>query len=236
MRRPILFTALSISIGAAALVACSSDDSASPPPSPGAALDGGGAPDTTIHSSPPDANAGDTNVPDTKVADHNAPDTNVGDTNVPDTNTADTNTGDTNVPDTNVADTNVADTNQPDSNVPDGNGQVDAGCAVMVTIKDIDDWCTITIDGGAPFNSGQQTVCAAAGGTVNLAATPHGGFVLGPTPWHDTSGDVDGGGDPGTVVGNTSSTTLVVGDGGRACAWACCPGTGLPCPTSDQCP
>ncbi len=77
---------------------------------------------------------------------------------------------------------------------------------------------------------------------MTLVASPAGtSFELGPDPWHDTPGDVDAGGDPGTVVdggrdaaGNGADTaTVTVGASGSACVWACCPfvghGTGCPC-------
>jgi hypothetical protein len=134
-----------------------------------------------------------------------------------------------------------ADTNAPDAGGGDSGGDsgTDAGCPVTVTIKDSLDWCNVVIDGGTTFTSGTRTVCADHGGTVNLAASPISGtFELGPAPWHDTTGDVDGGGDPGTRVGNTATTTLVVGDASTACAWVCCPFSpgGNGCPTKDQCP
>lgn len=136
--------------------------------------------------------------------------------------------------DVNVADTNVADTNVADTNVTDAG--VDANC-VLLTVKDVLNWCSVSIDGGSPFTSGSQTICADRGGTVNLSAAPLNTFILGPAPWHDTTGDVDGGGELGTVVGDASLTTIVVGDGGTACAWVCCPeSNGTGCPTTDQCP
>jgi hypothetical protein len=76
-----------------------------------------------------------------------------------------------------------------------------------------------------------------ASGTIPLSATPLPGFILG--VWHNTSGD-HGSGDPGTIVGNTSSTTVVVPAGVDTCVWICCPepsGSGCPDPTTmDPCP
>jgi hypothetical protein len=81
-------------------------------------------------------------------------------------------------------------------------------------------------------------VCVAAG-TIPVAATPHGGFELGPTPWHDTNGDVNKMGDPGVVAGMTSTAQVTVTTGTK-CVWACCPfspmGNGCPASTMDQCP
>ncbi len=117
---------------------------------------------------------------------------------------------------------------------PDAN---DAACPVTLTVKDVFNWCSVSIDGGTAFTAGNQTVCAANGGTVHLSASPLGGFILGPAPWHDTAGDLDGGGELGASDGGSASTTIVVGDGGAACAWVCCPfPDGGGCPTTNQCP
>lgn len=114
----------------------------------------------------------------------------------------------------------------------------EAGChgstPVTLTVLNVLVWCSVSIEGGSPWSGAQQTVCVAPG-IVNLAASPLPGFELGPAPWYDTSGDL-GSGDPGTVVGDVDSTTVMV-TSGSACVWVCCPfpdGTG--CPTTDQCP
>jgi hypothetical protein len=73
-------------------------------------------------------------------------------------------------------------------------------------------------------------------GTVDLVAAPlDSSFELGPAPWHDTAGDT-GSGDPGTMAGGTSSTTVAVN--ADTCVWVCCPFSpgGGGCPTADQCP
>jgi hypothetical protein len=127
----------------------------------------------------------------------------------------------------------------------------DGGCSgatpVALTVKNYETWCTLTANGspvatGSPGTTASSTLCVALG-TVNLVASPLStSFELGPTPWHDTSGD-HGSGDPGTQanldagVASTSSTT-VAASGTSACVWACCPFTsGSGCSgITNQCP
>jgi hypothetical protein len=104
---------------------------------------------------------------------------------------------------------------------------------VALTVKNVDVWCTVAVNGGTPSAASEQTVCV-ADGMVSLSATANSGFVLG--DWHHTAGDT-GSGDPGTVAGGTSTAKVAV-SGSSACVWVCCPGSsGSPaCPTSDACP
>jgi hypothetical protein len=105
---------------------------------------------------------------------------------------------------------------------------------VALTVKNYLSWCSVAVAGQPASTAVAQTLCVAPG-RVPLTATPLPGFQLGPTPWHDTDGD-RGAGDPGTLAGSTSATTLTVA-GTSACAWVCCPATnGTGCPTTDQCP
>jgi hypothetical protein len=120
----------------------------------------------------------------------------------------------------------------------DGGGGNGCGSAtpVALTVKNYLSWCAVTVGTGAPVQTDSQTVCV-ADGTVALSATPLPGFQLGVIPWHDTAGDT-GSGDPGTVSGGASTTTVVVSGAGTKCAWVCCDfadGT-IGCPTADQCP
>jgi hypothetical protein len=108
-----------------------------------------------------------------------------------------------------------------------------------LTVKNYLSWCSISVNGAATSTGATQTVNVMPG-SIALVATPASAtFELGPTPWHDTTGDT-GTGDPGTVVGTgataTSSTTVTVGTTAK-CVWACCPfANGTGCPTADQCP
>jgi hypothetical protein len=123
-------------------------------------------------------------------------------------------------------------------------GGNDSGCSgatpVALTVKNYLSWCSVTVAGGAATAAASQTVCVAAG-NVNVSAVALTGFELGPTPWHDTVGDHDGSGDPGTVTGTgqaASSTAMADATGASACVWACCPfanGTGCTNLTN-QCP
>jgi hypothetical protein len=116
---------------------------------------------------------------------------------------------------------------------------VDAGpSCVSLTVLNYEVWCSVTVNGGAAFVADAATLCVPPG-TEQLAAMALPDFELGPTPWHDTSGD-HGDGDPGTLSGSdastVSSTTVVVGDA-ATCVWVCCPfDDGVGCPTTDQCP
>jgi hypothetical protein len=110
---------------------------------------------------------------------------------------------------------------------------------VSLTVDNFRMWCSVSVAGGAASSAPTQTMCVAAG-TVNLSATANATFVLGPTPWHGTTGDT-GLGDPGMVTGSgqtTQSATTVTVSGASACVSVCCPGaTGTPaCPTTNQCP
>jgi hypothetical protein len=108
-------------------------------------------------------------------------------------------------------------------------------------VKDYKSWCNISVNGGTP-RVPDQTVCVAAGSTVNLSLTAESTtFEIGPTPWHGTSGD-HGSGDPGMLEdgGSVDTTTVVIPSGATtACVWACCPftdGTGCTTPTPAPCP
>jgi hypothetical protein len=118
---------------------------------------------------------------------------------------------------------------------------------VALTVKNYFTWCALTANGQAvtgttPGTTTSSTICVAAG-TINLVAKPLStSFELGPTPWHDTSGDT-GSGDPGTQANvdagvNATSTTTVVASSGSKCVWACCPFTsGTGCSgVPNQCP
>jgi len=128
------------------------------------------------------------------------------------------------------------------SNESSGTSSGTGGCAgttpVSLTVKNFVSWCSVSVAGAPASSAATQTMCVAAG-AVDLSATANATFVLGPTPWHDTSGDT-GSGDPGMVTGSgqaSKSATTVTVSGPSACVWVCCPGaTGTPaCPTTNQC-
>jgi hypothetical protein len=116
---------------------------------------------------------------------------------------------------------------------------VEAGpSCVDLTVKNFDDWCLFGVNGSTLARDSSDTFCVSPG-TATVAAQAASGFILGPAPWHDTSGDT-GSGDPGTVTGSgqtaIDTTTVVVGSAAK-CIWVCCPfpgGSG--CPTTDFCP
>lgn len=119
----------------------------------------------------------------------------------------------------------------------DGGDDGEAGCVTLTVIDAPASHpaCNISVAGGASLDA-TQTICVAPGTTVSLTAEPYGAsWILGPDPWHDTSGDT-GSGDPGTVMGGVSATTVVV-TSTKTCVWACCPfENGTECPTTDPCP
>jgi hypothetical protein len=91
-------------------------------------------------------------------------------------------------------------------------------------VVDYKNWCTISVN-GMPGVTPDQTVCVAPG-TVHLSLSANTGFEIGPTPWHGTSGDKAGKGDPGTLAdgGSVDTTTVVIPGGATSqCVWACCP-------------
>jgi hypothetical protein len=103
---------------------------------------------------------------------------------------------------------------------------------VALTVLNFDAWCTVSVAGGTGSALASQTVCV-ADGSVALEATANAGFQLG--DWYGTTGD-SGSGDPGTVTGTKSDTTVSV-SGTSACVSVCCPFTGgTGCPGTDACP
>jgi hypothetical protein len=114
-------------------------------------------------------------------------------------------------------------------------GTNDAGSLTTLTVHNYDEWCTISINGGAFSIDDPQSVQVAPG-LIPLAAGPkNSGFELG--PWFHTAGDHDGGGDPGILDGGISYTAVNVGTS-AACVFICCPfsdGTGCT-GVSDPCP
>jgi hypothetical protein len=108
-----------------------------------------------------------------------------------------------------------------------------------LTVKNFDAWCSIAVNGGASSAAPSQIVNVMPGSITLVAKEASATFEIGPTTWHDTTGDT-GAGDPGTIAGSgateTSSTTVTVGTAAK-CVWACCPfANGTGCPTVDQCP
>jgi hypothetical protein len=106
-------------------------------------------------------------------------------------------------------------------------GSGEGSCSgTLLTVKNYDARCMVTVGTSTPFISAVQTVCEPMG-TVALTATPDAGYQLGTDPWHDTTTQALG-----------AATETVTGTG-SACVWVCCEGTGLPpsppCPTTDQC-
>ncbi len=104
-----------------------------------------------------------------------------------------------------------------------------------LTVKNIDSWCAVTVNGGAPDDPSSQRFRPPVRPS-QLTATPNPAdgstFELGPAhTWFKTDGDT-GGGDPGTSVGGgtqpTNTATVTVGTTAK-CIYACCPfsdGTG----------
>lgn len=70
-----------------------------------------------------------------------------------------------------------------------------------------------------------------SGAQVALTATAQGSATLG--LWHHTSHD-SGSGDPGTITGDESDASVVLGED-PGCVWICCPDGSAACPTADPC-
>jgi hypothetical protein len=132
------------------------------------------------------------------------------------------------------AGTTVADSGAPETGTSNPCG---AATPLLLTVNNPLFWCSVSVAGGMASAAGSQNGCVASG-TVNLVATAVLGFMLGPTPWHDTDGD-QGSGEQGMLSGAGStqaSTAMVTLTTGSKCVWVCCPGAAEPCPTTDQCP
>jgi len=94
-----------------------------------------------------------------------------------------------------------------------------------LTVKNVLVWCEVTVGSNPPSSAREQNVCV-PDGTVDLAATPLTGYMLGKHAWHDTTT---------TEKGGLATVTVT---GGKACVWVCCPGLGgsAPCPDKkDEC-
>jgi hypothetical protein len=116
-----------------------------------------------------------------------------------------------------------------------GGGSGGAGC-VELTVQNVDNWCTITVEGVTALpGANPAPICVAPGTVVQMSVTADSGFKLG--DWHNDDGDT-GNGDPGnlSMSDTRSSVEVTVGDS-ATCVWVCCPGTGalsnLTCPSTD---
>ena len=130
-----------------------------------------------------------------------------------------------------------------DANHSDGNNvdatHIDAvPNGVTLTVKNYMMRCSVSVDNGNASIAPTQTVIVLPG-SIPVAAVATSGFELGPTPWHDTVGDI-GTGDQGAITGtgqDASSAAVVLVGATGACAWVCCPAAnGTGCPTANQCP
>jgi hypothetical protein len=101
---------------------------------------------------------------------------------------------------------------------PDG-GPDGGNVAVILTLSNYLDWCTVTVNG----DGGYQPMAAYVVGTVvDLDASPKAGYVWG--YWDGTDGDM-GSGDPKMATTVTMTTSKEV--------FACCP---QPSPAAQICP
>jgi hypothetical protein len=118
------------------------------------------------------------------------------------------------------------------------------GSRPTLTVLNYLDWCSVSINGGAPSTSGTLAVSVPAGSTADIVATPASdAFQIGPDPWFGAD-DANGGAAPGTDVGSgpneTSTVTVTMSaSGANRCVSVCCqePGNAPDrCPATDPCP
>ena len=106
-------------------------------------------------------------------------------------------------------------------------------CPAKLTIMNFASWCSVSVNGATSVTDSTQVVCVHDGTIPVTATAASSSFILG--NWYGTSGDT-GSGDPGTVAGGTSSTTVVV-SGAKGCVSICCPfANGTGCTPGNACP
>ena len=116
----------------------------------------------------------------------------------------------------------------------------DSGGGVLLTVKNYEAWCSVTINGGAAFTTATGAASVAEASRVTIVATPLPGFELGADPWFGTD-ENDGGAAAGTDVDSgttmTSTAQVTIGAGPTQCVSVCCQTAGSPdCPTANPCP
>jgi hypothetical protein len=111
----------------------------------------------------------------------------------------------------------------------------DASCTTL-SVFNFKSWCSVTVNGGTASTAAELPAACLPEGSVTLTAAPASGtFELGPDPWVYISGT--GGTDSGvagTVVGSTSTATVVLGST-PGCVLVCCPFTnGTGCTSAES--
>ena len=141
-------------------------------------------------------------------------------------------------------------TTQKDAAIDSPEGAVDAAVdakmvdappgSVQLTVKNVLNWCSVSVNGGAESTQG-TIVTNVQPGTIPLTAkAASAAFMIAPNMWHLTDGDT-GNGETGTVTGTgtaaTSAVTATVAANTPKCVWICCPftnGTGCEPATTNQ--
>jgi hypothetical protein len=110
-----------------------------------------------------------------------------------------------------------------------------------LTVMNFRNWCSVTINGGAPSTGASVTGSVASGSTVTVVATPaSSAFMIGDNPWFGVTQNGGGaapGMDKGTGTTETSTATVVVA--GDQCISVCCQepnNSPTPCPATNPCP
>ena len=94
----------------------------------------------------------------------------------------------------------------------------------LLTVKNFDNWCTVTVNGGSASAAPSQSVFVQPG-PIQLSATANSGFKLDAHMWHHTDGDTSGSGEAGSAVGSASQATATVVSTSDKCVYVCCPFT-----------
>ena len=104
--------------------------------------------------------------------------------------------------------------------------------AKELTVKNFDNWCSVTVDGGAASSAAIQHITITADKTITLTAKrASAAFEVSGNMWHHTDGDT-GAGEPGTITNpgdpatKTSTAMVAVVASSSKCVWVCCPFAG----------
>ena len=112
------------------------------------------------------------------------------------------------------------------------------GNTVTLTVKNVLNWCSITINGGAASTDAVITAQVPRGTTTLVATPASSAFEIGPAPWFgidENDGGLAAGVDNGSGATETSTATVTIT--GDHCVSVCCPFTnGSGCPTTTTCP
>ena len=122
--------------------------------------------------------------------------------------------------------------------MPDGPPLDGPPGTVPLTVKNVDAWCSVKVNGGTASTLPTIVVNVQPGVIPVTATAASATFMIEPNMWHLTDGD-SGSGETGNVTGSgvtaESAVTATVVSATPKCVWICCPFTsnGSGCEPSD---